>query len=58
MTNGDNIRQMSDEELAENILCPGIPRCDSKCFNLSPVECKRCKIVWLREEVTEDDTQS
>lgn len=49
MTNGDVIRNMTDEELVDNgfIECPNIYRnCDKK-------SCRECKIEFLRMEADE-----
>lgn len=49
-TNGDRIRAMTDEELAEcakNYMCPPQP-VESCCSN-----CKRCWLSWLRSPVKE-----
>ena len=67
MTNGDKIRAMTDEELADAIMkdhniAYAIDFChsDEKCSdymddgNSIPEEwCKRCLIRWLKEEVAE-----
>ena len=54
-TNGDRIRNMSDEELAENLMksydCPK----GKDCVEQMPGEdgfqqCKRCWVEWLRQE--------
>ena len=43
-TNGDRVRAMSNEELAESILiCP--MRLDYECP--TEIECKQCKLNWL-----------
>lgn len=55
MTNGDRIRSMTDEELAENLMkaydCPK----GKDCVEQMPGEdgfhqCKRCWVEWLRQE--------
>ena len=47
MTNADRIRNMSDEELAETIMCPfhsdGIGCIGKSCFG--------CSLKWLKEKV-------
>lgn len=48
MTNGDKIRNMSDEELAEIILCPFR---GSIC--LWEKNCKECCLWWLKEQCEE-----
>ena len=63
-TNADRIRSMSDEELAEIILCPydkaGKPAHIMPCVKdgniqelVSPEECKACMMKWLQSEVEE-----
>lgn len=57
MTNGDRIRQMTDEDLAEIVQfddcfgphykCPGWKQ-DHNC------DCKECFLMWLKQEVNED----
>lgn len=47
MTNGDKIRQMSDEELAEVICCQNYKHKDD-CFN---TPCSECIKEWLKQEV-------
>ena len=50
MTNGDKIRQMSDEELAKNML-----NLTDVCINRDCKDrCLDCVLEWLREEVQED----
>lgn len=49
MTNGDKIRQMSDEELAPYITCPY-----DECIDLVDCSCKCCILKWLKEEARED----
>ena len=65
MTNGDKIRNMSDKELAENILStPAYETCIKFCKNREeccaimemdndiPEEwCKQCLLEWLQKEV-------
>lgn len=53
MTNGDRIRKMSNEELAEVIMCPhdiepgmcNTQECEKGCW-----ECVRCCKEWLEKE--------
>ena len=56
MTNGDFIRQMTDEELAEFIA--GRRTCDTCCIDLTrcitTANCKGGVLAWLRNEVDED----
>lgn len=61
MTNGDRIRQMSDQELAR-FISHGVPKCVTLC-NDSRLGCGRtCKhrrgenliLIWLQEESKEE----
>lgn len=56
-TNADRIRSMSDEELADIILCPydtaGNPIEIMLQKLVSPDNCKKCMIEWLQSEVEE-----
>ena len=53
MTNGDKIRAMTDDELAEYL---GSSICDRResgdCQRFK--NCEECKLSWIREEVSED----
>lgn len=54
MTNGDMIRQMTDEELAAEFphdICSGITGVDCREFDLT---CYECRLAWLKQEVSED----
>lgn len=63
MTQGDHIRSMSDEEIAEIIMCPydtaGKPIEIMPCTKdgiqefVTPESCKKCIIEWLHSEVEE-----
>ena len=57
LTNADRIRSMSDEELADIILCPydteGNPIEIMLQKLVSPDNCKKCMIEWLQSEVEE-----
>lgn len=49
MTNGEKIRQMSDEELAKFL-------CDDKCelcVSIYYPNCEACRLNWLKQEVEE-----
>ena len=54
MTNGDKIRQMSDEEFSEFMkhnFCPY-----ERCIDIEDkTNCHDCISDWLREEVTEHE---
>lgn len=63
-TNADAIRSMSDEEMAEIIMCPydtaGKPADIMPCVKdgniqelVSPEYCKKCMMDWLQSEVEE-----
>lgn len=52
MTNGDRIRQMTDEELAESlsgsVACKHVASClDTSCYE--------CTLEWIKQEVKTDD---
>lgn len=58
MTNGDKIRNMTNEELAAVILCPydtaGEPLNVMPCINdgeMEPKECHACTVRYLEREV-------
>lgn len=56
MTNGDKIRQMSDEELAETRIFLDEVWCDNRCMTtmtFGPINCNKCKLWWLKREVDE-----
>ena len=60
VTNADNIRYMTDEELAgfceENVCPPSFSASDclsEKMREPNPDECRDCWLKWLREEVKE-----
>ena len=55
MTNGDKIRQMSDEELADYLRPerPCLP-CRTDPLKTCMVSCMLCQLKWLQEEVQED----
>jgi hypothetical protein len=53
MTNGDRIRQMSDEELAKKL------QCDSCLYQIMKSECETSDcafgiLAWLRKEANKD----
>lgn len=53
MTNGDRIRAMTDEELAEHLssyICDNRESGDCQRFK----NCEECKLSWIRQEVSED----
>ena len=58
LSNGDRIRNMSDEELAEFANAEGLsPWCGmhKKCPQLEndPADCRPCMLEWLKKEVEE-----
>lgn len=56
MTNGDKIRAMSDEELAETELFLDEVWCDNRCMTtviFESMNCNKCKLRWLKQEVIE-----
>jgi len=56
MTNGDKIRQMSDEKLIANFrsgICCIIQDADSKwCSTHAFLSCDKCQREWLKKEVS------
>ena len=57
MTNGDRIRQMTDDELAAWIT-DGEQICDLCAFDACLLEskCEKGVLKWLKQEVSEDET--
>lgn len=54
MTNGDRIRQMSNEELALTIMCPNdFTDAGIRC-NPNKDNCIHCCLEWLKEERKND----
>ena len=52
MTNGDRIRQMTDDELADfldGFLCYQVGVCRKE-----EIDCAECNLQWLKQEVSED----
>lgn len=69
MTNGDRIRNMTDEELAVIIMCPydtaGDPIDIMPCIKDGGVQelvdektCRRCCIAWLKRNAEEQKQES
>ena len=58
LTNGDRIRQMTDEELADWIT-DGHDLCDLCQFSTcrAEFECEKGVLEWLKQEVREDATE-
>ena len=53
MTNGERIRQMTDEELLDlldGVICFIIDYC-----RLPDIECRDCIMNWLKQEVKDDE---
>ncbi len=48
-TNADRIRAMSDEELADVVVCPHIGNWD-----LCRDDCKKCRLDWLKQPAEVD----
>lgn len=48
MTNADRIRAMSDEELADVVVCPHTGNWD-----LCRDDCKKCRLEWLKQPAEE-----
>lgn len=56
ITNADRIRQMTDEELAEIIMCPYENMSgECMCEKDTRTNCIQCCLEWLKEEVEEKD---
>ena len=57
MTNGDKIRKMTDEEMAEIIMCPyDDPKELLKNCGIFKKKCQKCTATWLRAEHQEKST--
>lgn len=52
-TNADRIRSMTDEELAELIMCPY--NSDGEICEASKDNCMQCCLRWLRQPAKEDN---
>lgn len=51
MTNGDRIREMSDEELAVTLMCPNdMGMADIPCTHSDSCNCCQCLLDWLKQE--------
>ena len=57
MTNADKIRSMRDEELAENFqtMCPPVREGIFTFECTYEAGCRDCWLVWLEQEVQDDD---
>lgn len=58
MTNGDRIRAMTDEEIAERIdMCPPVWGETGECPHKweSDDKCLTCWLEWLKREADDDD---
>lgn len=53
MTNADNIRQMSDEELAK--MFDDLEVCRNPLPLCIGFDCKECWLEWLKNEVNNDE---
>ena len=59
-TNADRIRSMSDEELAEAIMCPNefnVHGQPLKCKSISGKDCVKCWLDWLRQPARESGSR-
>lgn len=54
MTNGDRIRAMTDEELADNVNCLGCPESQEIISCSKFGSCRDCWLGWLQQPVKED----
>ena len=54
MTNGDKVRQMTDEQIADvlswNYICPSNIECPGGGKPLTPTNCRACWMEWLKQE--------
>lgn len=56
ITNAERIRQMTDEELAQIIMCPNENMSgECMCEKDTRTNCIQCCLEWLRKEVEEKD---
>lgn len=56
ITNADRIRKMTDEELAQIIMCPYENMSgECMCEKDTRTNCTQCCLEWLRKEVEEKD---
>lgn len=53
MTNGDKIKQMTDEELAQFISCFPTWYCANKYKSCDVHDCADCVRDWIKQEVKE-----
>ncbi len=53
-TNGDKIRQMSDEELAGKFGYPCPLTANKHCSGISNEECTECWLNWLKQEAKDE----
>lgn len=56
LTNGDRIRQMTDEELADILELSGCENCPYLNNNCGGRKCRKGFLKWLKQEVSEDET--
>jgi hypothetical protein len=54
MTNADKIRAMTDEELAEVIMCPKAFYERMDCMEGSSRKCEECCLEWLKQPAEEN----
>ena len=59
MTNADRIRNMTDEELAVSIMCPGEYDLgfnkECKCTGNMNRNCRKCTLEWLQSEAEQEE---
>ena len=57
MTNGDKLRQMTDEQLAAwfapHMLCRMCPK-EIKGMGCNALKCKQYALAWLKQEVSDE----
>lgn len=57
MTNGDRIRAMTDEELADSEFCKAICEDIPRCLFGGVDTCRECRIKWLGSPVKEENDE-
>lgn len=58
MTNGDKIRQMADEELADVLELSDCENCPYNHNNCGARMCRTGFLKWLKQEVDQNDSET
>ena len=58
MTNGDRLRQMTDEELADILELSDCETCPYNHNNCGARMCRIGFLEWLKQEVDQDDSET